>query len=182
MMVSAGLLAGGIDDPKVSSKVAVIKKDSEHVNVIYKADKPSNVEVAIYNNRRELQFSEVIKRVDNFNRPYDLSKLAKGEYTIVVKQNGEELIEKLTLKEEVSPLLAQVIKLKGNDNRYLLTVADRKSSSITVKIFNTENELVYEKEEPIQGEYSRVFNLDGSARGCTFSITSESGITQSITK
>lgn len=182
MIMSTVLLAGGIDDPKVSSKVAVVKKDNEHINIIYKADKLSNVEVAIYNKRHELQFTEVIKRVDNFIRPYDLSKLDKGEYTIVVRQNGEELTEKINLEEEASSLLAQVVKLNGGENRYLLTVADRKSNFFTIRIINSENKVIYEKEEPIENEYSRIFSLDNSARGCTFSITTDTGVTRSITR
>jgi len=184
VLISMGsvVFAGGIDDPKASSKIAIVKKDENHFRLIYKSNKISNVEVAIYNDHNQLQFSEVIRKVDGFVRPYDFSQLANGNYRIVVKNQSEDLTESVKLTTKASALMAQVVKVKGAENKFLLMVSDKNSSFVTVQVMGNINVTMYEKRESINGELAKLFSFEGINTVHTFLVTDEEGHTLQITK
>jgi hypothetical protein len=175
IIMGSVVFAGGIDDPKSSSKIVVVKKDETHVSLIYKSNKVSNVEVAIFNEKSELQFTEVIRKVGGFARPYDLSSLRKGAYTIVVKNDADEsLSEAVEITAAKPSLLTQVITMKEN-NKYVLTVADKKSTYVTIRVTDEANTILYEKSEPLKGQMAKLFNFKGTNNLYIFTVIDQAG-------
>jgi hypothetical protein len=180
--MSSVVFAGGIDDPKSSSKIVVVKKDESHVRLIYKSNKVSNVEVAIFNKKNELQFTEVIRKVDGFARPYDLSSLQHGAYTIVVKNDSDESLSEAIEISAIKPsLLTQVITMKEN-NKFVLTVADKKSNYVTIRVTDEESTVLYEKRESLKGQMAKLFSFKGTNNLYIFTIIDPAGNTVEVIK
>ncbi len=118
VLTSSVVFAGGIDDPKASSAMAIMQKDNNHIQLFYKSVKSATVEINIYDSDNALRFSETIRKVDGFIRPYDLSKMKEGDYTIVVKDGDRSLVEKVSTYKKKVKLFSQVIKMKGDTDRF----------------------------------------------------------------
>jgi hypothetical protein len=179
-VVSSAVFAGGIDDPKNSSNMAVMKKGTDGIRVFYKNSKATNVQVSIYDKENKLKFTEVIRKSEGFSRPYDLSKLAAGEYTIEMKDGDRTLTEKVNTNVPTSTFVTHVIRMKGVEERYLVTVADKTSSSLTIQIQNADKKVVLEYKDEMDKQYAKVFRFNGKCDDCTFTITNDKGEVQSI--
>lgn len=179
-VVSSVVFAGGIDDPKNSSNMAVMKKGTDGIRVFYKNSKVANVQVSIYDKENRLKFTEVIRKSDGFSRPYDLSKLAAGEYTIEMKDGERTLTEKIDTNIPASTFAAHIIKLKGSQERYLITVADKISSSLIVQIKNTDKKVVLEYKDEMDKQYAKVFRFDEKCENCTFTVINDRGEVLSV--
>lgn len=180
--MSSVVFAGGIDDPKVSSRIAIVRKDENHFNLIYKGNKVANVAVAIYNAKNELQFTEVIRKSDGFVRPYDLSGLQNGDYTIVVKNNSDEILsESVNISPTKSSLMTQVVKTKEN-NKYVLTIADKKSEYVTVRVSDETSTILYEKRESLKGQMAKLFSFKGTNNLYIFTVIDQAGNSVEIVK
>lgn len=181
-LLSSVVFAGGIEDPKASSSMAMMKKDNKHVQVFYKGSKATKVQISIYDTDNKLKFSEVVRNADGFSRPYDLSKLAAGEYRIEMNDGINTIVERVDTKEVKSSFVSQVIKLQGKENKYLVTVADKNASSLTIRIENAESKLLFEHTDVIDKQYAKVFALPSACEDCSFIIKSNKGEVLSIKK
>lgn len=182
VLMSSVVLAGGIDDPKASSAMAIMQKDNNHIQLFYKSVKSATVEINIYDSDNELRFSETIRRVDGFIRPYDLSKMKEGDYTIIVKDGDLSLVEKVSTYKKKVKLFSQVIKMKGDTDRFLVTVADKSSSSVTVQIVDASSKVIFEHKDNMNDQYSKIFSFPKGIDGCTFLVTNDRGETNTFEK
>lgn len=180
-MVSSVVLAGGIDNPKASSKVAIMKKDADHIQLYYKSTKATTIEVAIYDGANKLKFSETIRKSEGFTRPYDLSKMKKGEYTIVVNDGDDRFVEKINTLSDKSSLLTNVIKTNTKGD-YVLTVADDQAKSITIRITDRFNNLLLQQTESIDKQYAKMFHFNKDTADIKFSVTTDRGESALIEK
>lgn len=181
-LVSSVVFAGGIDDPKASSAMAIMKKDNNHIQLFYKSVKSATVEISIYDSDNALRFSETIRKVDGFIRPYDLSKMEEGDYTIVVKDGDRSLIEKVSTHRSKVKMFSQVVKMKGDADRFLVTVADKTSSSVTVQVVDASSKVIFEHKENMNDQYSKIFSFPNRIDGCTFLVTNDRGETNTFEK
>ncbi|WP_127123515.1 hypothetical protein [Chryseotalea sanaruensis] len=173
-IVSSVVLAGGIDNPKASSKIAIMQKDADHIQLFYKNTKVTTIEVSIYDTENKLLFTEVIRKSDGFIRPYDLSAMKKGEYTVVVNDGTEEFVEKINTSNRKVLLLSNVISMKKKDS-FLLTVADEKAKRFTVRITDQNDRVLYEQEESLNKQYSKIYNFANNTEGLKFLVTTDQG-------
>jgi len=101
---SALLLAGAVfasrtTDPSVENSIAFIKTGSV-IKVIYTSDKESLTRVSITDIKGRVVFSEMVRSKNGFSRPYNLSRLAKGQYFVRVSDGNNSSMEKISLKTE----------------------------------------------------------------------------------
>jgi hypothetical protein len=178
-IVSSVALAGGIDNPKASSKIAIMQKDAEHIQLFYKNTKKATIEVSIYDMENKLLFNEVIRKSDGFSRPYDLSAMKKGEYTVVVIDGTEKYVEKINTNDQKSTLLSSLITMK-REGSFLLTVADEKAKRFTVRITDLNDRVVYEQKERIDKQFSKIYNFPSNTEGLKFFVTTDQGVSSLI--
>src|SRR5690242_12927838 len=77
----------GTDGPiKGSSSVAVTNvTGSKLYKVYYKSDQVGKVKVSVLSENGSIIFSETLRKVNGFLRPYNFDGLPEGEYTIRVE-------------------------------------------------------------------------------------------------
>ncbi|MBK5278847.1 MAG: hypothetical protein JJE09_08290 [Bacteroidia bacterium] len=168
------VFAGGTDTPSRASGVAVVKKDASTFNLIYKAEKAGFVKVSILDSKQRTIFQESIKTSEGFTRPYNLESLEKGEYTLEIVDDSGTQVEKLRNYSDKVEKLFNVRKIPGQD-KLLLTVAGKGKETISVKIYDESERLVYEKDEYTTDDFARVYNLKNLKGAVTFEVTGESG-------
>jgi hypothetical protein len=181
-LFSSVVFAGGIgDDPKYPGKkgLAVVKQGSVF-KLFYKCQESSDVKVTIYNSNNKTIFKETLHDIDGFMRPYNLEKLAEGDYTVVVTDDHCDHTEILHHFAQKSKSLIGVIQLSETPEKFVLTVGKKLSpETIGVRIFNDKNEIVYEQLEHIEGDFAKLYNLK-EGDSYRFEITDSNGTTSII--
>jgi hypothetical protein len=75
--VSVAVNAKNVDKPKSPVGMAVVKTGSIF-KLYYKGAKSGDVKVTIYNDNNEKVYTETIRKIDSFMRPYNFSSLKEG--------------------------------------------------------------------------------------------------------
>jgi hypothetical protein len=139
------------------------------VKVFYKAPTFDNVSVTIYDSENRKVFSETIRKISGFARPYNLSSLPVGSYTLKVSIGSVEISkveqvvvdlpkEKLKLAEET---VAHLTSLKNSRGKYVLSVPYRRYDKLDVLIYNEAKQLIHRSNLKVAGETAIVLNLKG---------------------
>lgn len=160
MVISSVVFARRLDNPGASSNAAVVKIGTTF-KLYYKGPQQANVKVSIRNANNKIVFTETIKNVEGFVRPYNFSNLPEGEYSIHVSDQFGGQIEKITYKREKSEPLAHLLKVAGSDGKYLLTVNNRENGDVTVRIYDEANNVIYDRKEFVSKDFAKVYNLEG---------------------
>lgn len=84
VLLAVGTLHARNSDRPVPSSNAAIMKQGSTFKVFYKGSKPVNVKVSIFDADHKLVFTETIRKIDGFARPYNFSNLPEGNYSIEV--------------------------------------------------------------------------------------------------
>ncbi len=176
---STALFANNIDNPNAATGMAIMKNGTT-VKLFYKGTKQTDVKVSIYNAVNTLVYSETIKNVDGFVRPYNFTNLEEGEYSIeLLGENGRQ-VERVIYKLGKVQKLANVMHVTGEPNKYILTVANKGQDVLTIKIYGDKGVLLYSKTEEVNGDFAQVYNLDKYNGGLTFEVSDSKGVTKSL--
>lgn len=176
---STALFANNIDNPNAATGMAIMKNGTT-VKLFYKGTKQTDVKVSIYNATNTLVYSETIKNVDGFVRPYNFTNLEEGEYSIeLLGENGRQ-VERVIYKLGKVQKLANVMHVTGEPNKYILTVANKGQDVLTIKIYGDRGVLLYSKTEEVNGDFAQVYNLDKYNGGLTFEVSDSKGVTKSL--
>lgn len=176
---STALFANNIDNPNAATGMAIMKNGTT-VKLFYKGTKQADVKVSIYNAANTLVYSETIKNVDGFVRPYNFTNLQEGEYSIeLLGENGRQ-VERVIYKLGKVEKLANVMHVTGEANKYILTVANKGQDVLTIKIYGDKGVLLYSKTEEVNGDFAQVYNLDKYNGGLTFEVSDSKGVTKSL--
>lgn len=175
LAIATASVTAKIDEPKSGTGVAVMKSGSTF-KLFYKAERTNNVRVTIYDANGKAVFAETIRQVSNFMRPYNFSSLSEGDYTIeVVDENGKS-IENVEYYNGRIKRFANVVKVSGSTDKFVLSIANQGNNEITVKIFNQGNNLIYKDIETISGDFAKVYKLDNVTGNITFEVSDQNGI------
>jgi len=178
-IISSVAFAGGIDNPASSSGVAVVKKGTTF-RLYYKGNELGNVKVSIINDSKTVVFTETFHNVDGFVRPYNVSNLKEGVYTIEIADRGNRHLETIEVVKDRSEKLAHVLKVAGEEGKYLLTVSNKKSDDITVRIYDEDNNKIYDEVQSISTDFAKIYNLKKYNGTFTFEVTDSTGNTKKI--
>ncbi len=177
--LSSIVRARRMDKPEESSAMAIMKNGSL-IKLFYKSGKESNVKVTIIDSNNQVVFSEDMKHVDGFMRPYNFSKLSEGDYTIELVDHAGKKVEKISYREGKVERVANLIRIAGEENKYLLTISNKGKDTFSVKIFDAEGGLIYTHAEEAEGDFARIYNLSKVTGKFLFEITDKSGNTRQI--
>jgi hypothetical protein len=176
MAFSSVVFARRLDNPGATPSAAVVKTGSTF-KLYYKGSQQADVKVSILDAGNHLVFSETIKDVEGFVRPYNFENLPEGDYTIKISDKNGRQIEKISYKQEKSEALSHLLKVAGTDAKYLLTVANRGESDVTVRIYDNANKMIYSQKEKVSSDFAKVYNLEGIGGEFIFEVTDATGTT-----
>lgn len=179
MIVSSVVFARRIDNPGSAPHVAVMKNGTTF-KLYYKGSQQADVKVSIRDANNNELFSEVLKKVEGFVRPYNFSHLPEGQYSIHIIDKSGRQIEQVSFEKSKNEKLAHLLKVSGTDGKYLLTVSNKEGDDITVKIYDESNNVIYSQLEETASDFAKVYNLGNRAGDFTFEIIDEKGISTSL--
>jgi hypothetical protein len=169
----------GSDEPRKAGLVVVPVKGSETFRVIYTAENTNKVKLNLYNLKSELMFSEVINESNGFILPLNFSGVAYGEYTLEVIDASGKKIERISYQPSVAALNnIRIAKISGNEDKFLVSVATPGSEKITVRIFDTNNNLVHNQIMNVEGNFAQVYFIKNLAGACKFEVSDNTGNTK----
>jgi hypothetical protein len=162
------------------SKVAVVK-NGEVIKVIYQGNCKAPVNLTIVDADGTEVFHEKILSANGFIRPYNFSKLPKGDYQLHVVDSGGEYSEEIyfqgewrTRHAQAKPCFGHITKLNGEGNKYLVVVPSQLQKEFAIEIYDQNEGLIFSERQRIENDFAKVYNLK-NLNGATIKILAESG-------
>ena len=174
--ISSVAFARRLENPGTSPSAAIVKTGSTF-KLYYKGTEQADVKVSIRDANDRVLFSETIKKVDGFVRPYNFSSLPEGDYSISITDKAGRQIEKISYRKERSEALAHLLKVGGSDAKYLLTVSNKGENDVTVRIYDSANNMIYNKKEISSRDFAKIYNLEKIGGEFTFEVSDGNGTT-----
>ncbi|MDN4164473.1 hypothetical protein QWY31_03115 [Cytophagales bacterium LB-30] len=158
-----------------NSLVKVIADENNGIyKVAYRSNEVSRVSVAIYNSNNERVFNETLM-MNAFVRPYNLSSMGEGEYTIEISDKNGKTVEKVNYKRARIQSMVQVSKVAKFQGKYLLRITNTANEFVTVRIFNQNEEMIHENSFRVTGDFATVYNLEQVEGNLTFEVEGQNG-------
>jgi hypothetical protein len=167
------------DKPKSSPVGMAVVKSETGFKLFYKGNKTGDVTVKIYDQKGVQVFSETLKNLDNFMRPYNLNTLTEGEYTVELSNNEGKSTEKIAYTRGKSDRIMNLVRVKNSD-KYLLRIPNKGIETLDIKVYDAFETLVYQSSENISGDFAKLYNLERIGTNFRFEITDGSGVTQQL--
>jgi len=160
VLFSTLAFANGTDEPgEASSSVAVTNcSGSSVVKVFYKNEDTGTVTVSIFDENKLLIFTETLRKVSGFVRPYNFAELPAGLYAIQIEDKNGMRTEEVNYTAGKIEKHISIVKL-SEKGKYLLSVNSKGSDKINVNIYNAENQLIHSQVKSIQRSFAEVLNL-----------------------
>ena len=161
--------------------VTIEKKGSSLFKIIYADEIAAKVKISIFNESRDQMYSETFNGIKNLVRPISFMDVSQGEYTIEFQTRNGTKTEKINYVIEPTHKYAQLTKLPS-DSRYMLAVTNEGLEKISIRIFDSANQLVLEESKDSNNGFAQVYNLKNLKGSFTFEVSDESGNTKTIRK
>jgi len=172
LLVAMSTTAFGNDAPAMT---VVSFKGSEIFKVIYKGTAMGKVKLNILDAQARVIHSETISGVDGFILPVNFKGLQSGNYTIEVVDNSGRYQEQVTYKPVYELKSIHISKLRNDDGKYLLAVANAQNEPINVKIYDAFQRVVYNESKTLRGDFAQVFNMENKHDSYTFEVSDAAG-------
>lgn len=180
MVFFATVFATGKGDPGSLGLAVVAVKGTEVFRVIYKGESASRVKLNVYNADSEIVFSETMNHVDGFIRPLNFNGLKFGEYTIELVDAAGKKSERVNYQPLKSESTIHVSKLDSDAGKFLLSVERNNSKVISVKIFDSANNLLHSTTKEVTADYAQLYSLKNISGAVTFVVSDNAGVTKTI--
>lgn len=162
-VLSSAVFASEGESTTAKASTEVRKSETQVFNLVYKGATSERVDVRIVDENDNILFSESIKNLNAFARPYNLSQLPEGTYTIkVTDSNGTKVHEIHNYKNPakvVEKSLHFVRLTKVTDGKYQLTIGNQGVNDAQIEIYDNNQNLLYRNTELLNGNYAKVYNL-----------------------
>jgi hypothetical protein len=178
-IVGSVAMAGGIDNPTATNRMAVLRSGSTF-KVFYKGAAVNKVTVNIYDAKGNKVFSDRLGRVDNFVRPYNFESLQEGAYSFELVDDAGKLVKNVTYSTNKTEKLVALVEVNKAESKFLLVVPSRGKDELNVKIFDDHDTLVYQGVEQTDGDFSKLYDLKTVSNHFTVQVTDKEGATKSI--
>ena len=168
-------------DPKSPVGMSVLKSGTI-VKLFYRGEHSSKVKVTIYNEKGNVVFKEVLQQTEHFMRPYNFAALPDGEYTIEINDESGRRFQRVAYAKPREERVAHLTRLNKRGNRYMLTVRNSGKDALTVRIFDQQNTVIFQETQKVQGDFAKVYDLNGVIGGAIFEVVDKKGNTTRLTK
>ena len=156
VVISAATFAGNTNDAPVSG-FSIIQNGSV-LNVLYKSTASQNVKVSIFDSRNNLVYTEVLKRMDGFNRPYNMKDLPEGIYAVEVEDEFGISKKVVTIGSAKNAPAFHLERVHGTERKLLLTVA-KSSKGFDLRIEDRYGNKLYSDNKILHGDFASVYNI-----------------------
>lgn len=175
LVIAAFFFLGNVASAQVPSVTITRTGDvSRSIFLVkYLGSKVADVTVTVKDVTDNVVLTKSIKGVKDFSVPINFSSVDEGKYTIQVDNGSGKVSKELNYTYEKAPTYSHVVSL--GDQRYLFTSSHANSEKITIRIYNTEESLIYEKDVEVKGDFATLFHLKEMAGVPTFEVTEKSG-------
>jgi hypothetical protein len=175
-VMSLVVAAIGKDEPTKAGLAVVSIKGADVFKVIYKSETPSKVKLNLYNAESSIVYSETIESTEGFILPMNFKGLASGEYTLEVVDATGKRSEKISYGVVVaSNDNIRVAKITETAGKFLVAVQNPASEQVTVKIFDSANNLVHNEKTQVSGNFAQIYNVKNLKGSFTFEVSDASG-------
>ena len=182
--LAAFLLMGAVatfgnDDP--TSGVAVLSAKGKDVfRVIYKTEAANNVKVKLFNADGEIIHSASINNTKGFILPLNLGKLNYGEYRVELTDANGKHIERIAYQNVKAVDNIRVARIATAQGKFMVSVMNAKSEKVTVKIFDSYNNLLHNEVKSVSGDFAQVYTVKNLTGACTFEVSDEAGRVKTV--
>jgi hypothetical protein len=169
----------GNDGP--TSGVAVLSAKGKDVfRVIYKTETANNVKIKLYNAKDEMIHSESISNTKGFILPLNLGNLSFGEYRLELTDANGKTIEKIVYQDNKPVDNIRVARLATAEGKFMVSVVSANNEQVTVKIFDSFNNLVHNEVKTVSGDFAQVYNVKNLTGECTFEVSDDAGRVKTV--
>ena len=173
VLVSTFALASKPGEGSASSQLAVVKRTESTFKLYYQSAEKLNVKITLTDSQGKVIFKEWVNKTDGFIRPYNVSGLALGSYTVTV-DNGQS-IRSENFYHGSTPIVKHASVLQLSDNKYLLSIKGKfVTGKVNVKIYDG-GTLLHKQQHDISGDFGQLFRLENIANPVTFEVTDSAG-------
>jgi hypothetical protein len=183
MLMLVSVFAYAIN-PTESQLEVVTQQSKSILKVIYQGASSGKAVLTVYNQSGEIVFVDKIYSERGFIRPLNFTGMEKGVYKIEVSTSQGVIVKsveygaapesKLVVANEGSIKAVHIAKLTAV-NKYLVSVSNQGASKITVRVYDGNKELVYNRKVTIRGDYGVVYNLKDVVGTPSFEVIDEVG-------
>ncbi len=145
-------------------------KDGSVVRILYKAEHHNKVKISIENEKGTVVFSEYIQTKDGFVRPYNLSGLPTGTYTLKLSGKAGSYSEVFSI-EAKKEIVYNVLQLKDEPSKYVLTIPSAKTGKVKVSVYDG-GKLIHTEDVNVEKDFAKLFNFKYPDREIYFDVKS----------
>ncbi len=184
MLMLVSVFAYAIN-PTESQLEVVTQQSKSILKVIYQGVSSGKSVLTVYNQSGEIVFVDKIYSEKGFIRPLNFTGMEKGVYKIEVSTSQGVIVKsveygaapesKLVVAANEGSIKAVHIAKLTADNKYLVSVSNQGASKITVRVYDGNKELVYNRKVTIRGDYGVVYNLKEVVGTPSFEVIDEAG-------
>lgn len=160
------------------SDVAVVKTKESVFKVLYQAAEKATVQVRIANEEGGIIFEEIFKNTDGFVRPYNLSELPKGSYSITV-DNGSTIRTEVIDYRKPNTQKAVHFEKMLDENKIAVTAFTSHESDLVIKVLDDQRRELHSESHTVKGQFGKLFNIKNVAF-YTIEVHDENGLLKSF--
>lgn len=174
-MIAVIVLAGtaAFADPVVP-RVAVLNLNGGTFKVIYQGNEIGAVKMTILNENEQVVFSETTRNVNGFIRKVNFNGMTAGEYTIEIADKVGKSTQTIVYGKKPTVKAVHVTRI-GDEQKYLLAVANTGAEQLNVRIFDGSDNLVHTEVRNIEGNFGLVYNLASVSGTPRFEVVDGTG-------
>lgn len=170
MIFSTLVFAHGKNSPSFAPTGFTLVRDGAVIKVVYKPARHSTVKISIQNENGRVFFSEFINCKDGFVRPYNLSRLPLGKYTVnLIDKNGTHSEE--ILLEGKREIVYHVRQFKSDPSKYMLTIPAASIEKAIVTMYEN-GKVIHKEEVELQGDFAKLYTVKHSDQEIFFDVKS----------
>jgi len=177
IVISAPLSTyASVDSASLASYCKVLPiKEENTFKVIYQSQEVENVNVTIVDSKKDVIYSEIIRKSNGFVKDFDLSNLPQGNYTLYIESDNYQYSEHVKVDyleaEDVQMILTEV------ENDYALVGINNSNSDITILIVDDFGNKLYRERIEAGDQVKKIYDMEKlQGSSATFIIYGENGV------
>ncbi|MGC4023572.1 MAG: hypothetical protein QM734_17270 [Cyclobacteriaceae bacterium] len=166
---------------QAANKVTLMDVGSGIFKLIYRTTGQDNVKVTLLDNSNHTIFTETLYKTGSFARPYNLNDEDGGDFKIVVEDKDGKTEKNFSYAVNKVESNIDVSKIANAQNKYLLSVENKDADQISVRIYDSEKNLIHEQSIRVNGKFSVVYNLEKVKDRTVFEVAGSNGVAKTFT-
>lgn len=166
------LAFGRVTDTRPSLSVNRVDSSSIYT-VSYSNTKSEKVTLTIKDDHGTVLVKRIIKNENGFTMPANFASVTEGIYYVETDNGTEKQIAKIDYNNNVAATYSRVVDL--GEGRYLLSSSHVGRETITIKIYDGNDSMIFNEDRKISGGLSMLFNLKNVVGKPSFEVSEPSG-------